>query len=47
MSMTAPGRLLEEFRTDFMLFTIRAVTLTLTGHPIFPGKTEPMTGRES
>ena len=45
MSMTAPGRLVEGFRTNFVLFTMRAVTLTLTGHPIFLGKTEPMTGR--
>ena len=46
MSMTAPGRLVGEFRTDFVLFTIRAVTQTLTGYPIFLGKTEPMTGRK-
>jgi hypothetical protein len=47
MSMTTPRPLLGVFRTDFVLLTVQAVTQTLTGHPNFPGKTEPMTGRES
>jgi len=47
MSVTGPGRLDERFRADFVLFTIRAVTLTLTGHSILLRKTEPMAGRRS
>jgi len=45
MSVTRPRRLVGVFRTDFVLFTMRAVTPTLIGHPIFLENTEPMTGR--
>ena len=46
MSMTAPRRLVGGFRTGFVLFTKQAVTQTITGHPIFVGKTEQLTGRQ-
>jgi len=47
MSMTAPRPLLGVFRTDFVLFTIGAVTLAVTGHPTLVRTIEPMTGRGS
>jgi len=47
MSVTGPGRLDEAFRADFVLFTICAVTLPVTDHPILLETTEPMTGRRS
>jgi hypothetical protein len=45
MSVTDPRQLVGRFRTDLVLLTVQAVTQRLTGHPRFPGKTEPMTGR--
>lgn len=45
MYVTAPRRLAGEFRTDFVLFTMPAVTHQLIGHSIFLEMTEPMTGR--
>jgi hypothetical protein len=46
MSVTDPRRLVGRFRTGLVLLTVQAVTQTLTGHPIFPRETEPMTGRQ-